>query len=180
LGCRFRSSRPALVSSRIVKYSTPDTYHVVLDKRVTSPAIDSQVRVSLRRVRATVVDSAAVGSAIFSSIKCTLVLPASTRVPALATDEVASVAPVHSVTAAGSVGVGDISSTIGPERVEVAVVGSLGVGSDGALLDQSRVVGIVTLSEEVEGSSDDAGDRSQSEKKGLDSDHVVDCELVWR
>ena len=157
----------------------PDTYHVVLDKRVAGPAIDSQVRVSLRRVRATVVDGAAIGSAISSSIECTRVLPASTGVPALATNEVASVAPVHGVTTAGSVGVGDISTAIGPERVEVTVVVSLEVGSNGTLLDQSRVVGIVALSEEVERSSDNAGDRSQSEKKGLDSDHGVGCELGW-
>jgi hypothetical protein len=55
---------------------------------------------------------------------------------------------------------------------------SLGVGSNGTLLDQSRVVGIIALSEEVKGSSDNAGDRSQGEKKGLDSDHGVGCELV--
>lgn len=156
----------------------PNTYHVVLDERVASPTIDSQVRVSLGRVRTTVVDGALIWSTIFSSIECTPILPASTGVPALATDEVASVAPVDSVTAAGSVGVGDISAAIGPERVEVTVVVSLGVGSNGTLLDQSRVVGIIALSEEVEGSSDNAGDRSQSEKKGLDSDHGVGCELV--
>ena len=155
-----------------------DTYHVVLDEGVASPPIDSQVRVSLGRVRTTVVDGALIGSAILSNIECTPILPASTGVPALATDEVASVAPVDSVAAASSVGVGDISAAIGPERVEVTVVVSLGVGSNGTLLDQSRVVGIIALSEEVKGSSDNAGDRSQSEKKGLDSDHGVGCELV--
>lgn len=156
-----------------------DTYHVVLDERVSRPSVNSEVGVSLRRVRATIVDGAVIWSAVLSGIEIKPVLPASTGVPALATDEVASIAPVDSVTAAGSVGVGDISTAIGPERVEVTVVVSLGVGSDGTLLDQSRVVGIVALSEEVEGSSDNAGDRSQSEKKGLDSDHGVGCVMVW-
>ena len=112
---------------------------------------------------------------MFSSIECTPIVPASTRVPALATDEVASVAPVHRVAAAGSVGVGDVSATIGPERVEVTVVGSLGVGSDGTLLDQSRVVGVVALGEEVEGSAEHTRNRGQSEDERLDSDHIDDC-----
>ena len=156
-----------------------DTYHVVLDERVSCPAVDCEVGVALWRVRSTVVNGAVTRSVFPSKIECAPILPASAGVPALATDEVASVAPVHGVTTAGSVGVGDISTAIGPERVEVTVVVSLGVGSNGTLLDQSRVVGIVALSEEVEGGSDDAGDRSQSEKKGLDSDHDVGCELVW-
>lgn len=167
------------VRSRIFGHGMPDTYNVVLNERVSRPAVDSQVGVALRRVRAAVVDGAVIGSARLSSIECTPILPASTRVPALATNEVASVAPVDSVTAAGSVGVGDISTAVGPERVEVTVVVSLGVGSNGTLLDQSRVVAIVALSKEVEGGSDNAGDRSQSEEKGLDSDHGVGCKLVW-
>lgn len=157
----------------------PDTYNVVLDERVSCPSVDSQVGVALWRVRSTVVNGAVTGSDFSSKIECAPILPASAGVPALATDEVASVAPVHGVTTAGSVGVGDISTAIGPERVEVTVVVPLGVGSNGTLLDQGRVVGIVALSEEVERSSDNAGDRSQSEKKRLDSDHGVGCELVW-
>ena len=108
-------------------------------------------------------------SAILSSIECTLILPAITGVPALATDEVASVTPGDRVTAAGSIGVGDVSAAIGPERVEVAVVGSLSAGSGTLLdlLDQSRVVGIVTLVKEVERCGDDAGHGRQGEEKRL-------------
>ena len=166
------------VSSRIFGHGMPNTHNVVLDERVSCPAVDCEVGVALWRVRSTVVNGAVTGSVFPSKIECAPILPASAGVPALATDEVASVAPVDSVAAAGSVGVGDISTAVGPERVEVTVVVSLGVGSNGTLLDQSRVVGIVALSKEVEGSSNDAGDRSQSEKKGLDSDHDVGCELV--
>jgi len=56
-------------------------------------------------------------------------------------------------------------------------VGSLGVGRHGTLLDQSRVVGIIALSEEVKRSGEHARDRGQGEKKGLDSDHGVSCKL---
>lgn len=102
--------------------------------------------------------------------------PASAWVPSLATDKVAGVPPGDGVAAALQVGVGSVSAAVSPPRVEVAVVGSLGVGSDRTLLDQSRVVGIVTLVKEVERCGDDAGHGRQGEEKRLDGNH---CES-WK
>jgi hypothetical protein len=98
--------------------------------------------------------------------------PTSAGVPALATDKVAGVPPGDGVAAALQVGVGGVSSAVGPPGVEVAVVGSLGAGSGTLLdfLDQSRVVGI-TLVKEVERGGEDAGDSRQGEEEGLDGNH---------
>ena len=57
------------VSSRIFGHGMPDTYNVVLDERVSCPAVDSEVGVALRRVRATVVDGTAIVSAVLSGIE---------------------------------------------------------------------------------------------------------------
>lgn len=48
--------------------------------------------------------------------------PSTAGVPALPADKVAVTAPVDAVLAAGSVGVGDLSVVVGPERVVVAVI----------------------------------------------------------
>jgi hypothetical protein len=111
--------------------------------------------------------------------------PASAWVPALATDKVASVLPGDAVATSLTVGVGGVSSTVGPPGVEVAVVGSLSAGSGTLLdlLDQSRVVG-VTLVKEVERRGDDAGDGRQGEEEGLDGNHGeswkrVCCSVGW-
>ena len=104
--------------------------------------------------------------------------PTSAGVPALATDKVAGVPPGDGVAAALQVGVGGVSAAVSPPRVEVAVVGSLSAGSGTLLdlLDQSRVVGIVTLVKEVERCGDDAGHGRQGEEKRLDGNH---CES-WK
>lgn len=98
-------------------------------------------------------------------------MPTIAWVPTLSSHEVASVAPVHRVTATGSVGVSYVSSAIRPEGVEVAVVSTLGVGGDCTLLDESGVVGIVTLVEEVERSAHHAGHSRKSDQKRFDSNH---------
>lgn len=59
-------------------------------------------------------------------------LPGRTRVPALSTNHVATGLPVDAVLSAGLVGVGSLSTTIGPPGVEAAVVGALGAGGTGA------------------------------------------------
>jgi hypothetical protein len=75
-------------------------------------------------------------------------LPTGSRVPSLATHEVARVAPVHGVLAALAHGVLSVAPAVGPPGVEVAVVGTLRVGGDLALLE-SGDIGIFTLSEDV-------------------------------
>jgi hypothetical protein len=58
---------------------------------------------------------------------------------------------------------------------EVAIVGALGAGSGTPLdlLDQSRVVGIIALVKEVEGSAHHARYGREGNEKGLDSNHDV-------
>lgn len=100
------------------------------------------------------------------------VLPASSRVPSLSTDEVASVAPLHGVLAALSHGVHGRAAAIRPPGVEVPVVGADAVGSVLAPLQSSGHVAILALVKEVEGAGDDAGDSCGSEQKGFEGDHV--------
>lgn len=145
--------------------------HVVLDERVAGPAVDSKVAVARGVEGAAVVDGAIRKSVGVSCNERQTDLPASTRVPALATNKVAGVLPGHRVATALAHGVGDISATVRPPGVEVAVVVTLGVGSDGTLLDQSRVVGVIALVKEVEWCSDDTGDCREGEEEGLDSNH---------
>jgi hypothetical protein len=99
------------------------------------------------------------------------VLPASSRVPSLATDEVASVLPRHGVLATLAHCVLSGATAVRPPRVEVAVVRTLRVGGGLALLQKSGRVDIVTLSEEVEWGSEHAGGCHRGEKKGLERDH---------
>lgn len=103
-------------------------------------------------------------------------IPAGSRVPSLATDEVAGVPPGHGVPAALSHGVLSGTTAISPPRVEVPVVVALSAGS-GLTLLKSSCVAIVTLSEEVKGSGEHAGGSHSGEKERLERDHV---ELSWR
>lgn len=109
------------------------------------------------------------------------ILPATSRVPSLSTDEVASVPPGHGVLAAFTHGVLGRAAAISPPRVKVAVVVSLGAGSGLTLLKKSSGVSIVTLSKEVEGSSEDAGGSHRSEEERLERDHfvLVVADLCW-
>lgn len=98
-------------------------------------------------------------------------IPAIARIPALATDEVASVPPLHGVLATLAHSVGHITSTIRPPGVVVSVVVANGVGGDGALLDLDGGVGITLL--DVEGSSNHSGGSGKSEDQGLKGNHIV-------
>jgi hypothetical protein len=150
--------------------------HVVFDERVARPAVDGQVAVALGGEGAAVVDGAGFACQFLVSwVGWEVDEPAVSWVPSLSSDEVASVLPVHSVAAASSVRVGNVSTTVSPERVEVAVVGALAAGSGTRLdlLDQSRVVGLIALVEEVEGSAHHARHGREGEEKGLDSNHDV-------
>lgn len=99
------------------------------------------------------------------------ILPAVAWVPALATDEVASIAPSHRVLGALTHGVNSRTAAVRPPGVEVPVVGTLAVGSVLAPLKGSSCVAIVTLGEEVEGGSQGPSDRKGGEKKRLEGDH---------
>jgi hypothetical protein len=151
--------------------------HVVFDERVAGPAVDGEVAVAGGREGAAVVDGAGVDVSCLVRGRCECwILPSVAGVPAFASHEVASVLPVDGVAAAGSVGVGDVSAAVRPERVKVAVVGALSVGSR-TLLDQSRVVGIIAFVKEIEGSAHHARHGREGEEKGLDSNHDV-CRRV--
>ena len=89
---------------------------VVLDERVRRPAVQRQVGVAGRA------EGAGVGHAA-----------AGAGAPALAGDEVAGVLPRRAVVAAGAEVHRDGAGGVGPERVEVAVVGALRVRGDGGL-----------------------------------------------
>ncbi len=75
-------------------------------------------------------------------LKALVLLPSSTRVPALATDPVTSVAgPRHGVLAGRLVGVLDGAGTVGPEREVEAVVGArLAAGKGLALQRHARLL----------------------------------------
>lgn len=139
---------------------------VVFNKRVASPAVDSEVAVTLGVEGATVVDGAEEISKVACFDKCSSwYSPACSWVPALATDKVASVAPGHRVLAALTHGVHGRAATIRPPGVEVSVVGAFAVGGVLALLQCCGSVAIVTLVEEVKGSSEDAGCSSSGQEE---------------
>ena len=89
-------------------------------------------------------------------------LPASTRVPALSTDKVASVLPRDRVATALTKGELGVAAAVGPPRVEVTVVRSLRARSARTLGEESRVSVVNLFSEEVERS----GQRSSSSQDG--------------
>lgn len=81
--------------------------HVVLNERACSPAIDGEVTVAARAEGARIGDR-----------------PGSSGIPSLSSNKVAIVLPGNAVRASSAVGVGDGATTVGPERVVVAVVGT--------------------------------------------------------
>ena len=119
---------------------------VVLDERVAGPAVDGEVAVA-RGVEGARVGDGASG----------------TGVPALATDKVANVLPVHRVGTAVAVVVVDVAAAVGPEGVVEAVVGAGAGGGTGASAELSGLSG-------VEGDGKGTGG---AEEEGLDGDHFV-------
>lgn len=65
-------------------------------------------------------------------------LPGAASSPALAGGERSAVFPVNAVLACSTVVVGDTATTVGPEGIEVTIVGSLFVRGDGPLLQLIR------------------------------------------
>jgi hypothetical protein len=98
-------------------------------------------------------------------------LPASTRVPALSANKVASVLPRDRVATAFTEGELGVTAAVGPPRVEVTVVGTLSARSACTLGEESRVSIINLLGEEVEGSGHDRGSSHQGAEEGLERDH---------
>jgi hypothetical protein len=98
-------------------------------------------------------------------------LPACSWVPSLATDEVTGVAPRHRVLGALAHGVNCGAATVRPPRVEVAVVGSDGVGGVLTPLQRCSGVAIIALSEEVERCTEDTGDSRYGKEEGSEGDH---------
>jgi hypothetical protein len=97
------------------------------------------------------------------------IIPASTGVPALATNKVAGVPPVHGVPAALKVGVGSLAAAVGPPGVEVAIMVALGVARRLTSLQRSRVA-IVPL-EEVKRSAESGSGRRRGKEERLERDH---------
>ena len=98
------------------------------------------------------------------------VSPSSTRVPALATNKVASVFPGHLVPAAGTHGVGGLAASVGPPGVEVAVMGAHRVGRYLAPLQGLGRVPIVAL-EEVVRTAKHGSDSRHSKEERFERDH---------
>jgi hypothetical protein len=98
-------------------------------------------------------------------------VPAVARVPALATDKVASVSPVDGILAAGTHGVLDLAATVGPPGVEVAIVVTLAVLGDLAGLKDLSRVGIVAVVEIIEGEAQRPNDGRCGDEKRLERDH---------
>lgn len=109
--------------------------------------------------------------------------PAITRVPALATNKVAGVAPRNGVLASRTHGVVGSPATIGPPRVTVAVVVPCGAWSSGSAHEQRLrlVAGLGDFDNALEvrpgGSwgAHDASDGRQGIEKGGAADHLEWC-----
>ena len=100
--------------------------------------------------------------------------PASTRVPTLSTDKVASVAPLNLVSAPLAHAVLRVATAVGPPAVEVPIVLALAVPGDLAGLENFGHVAIITvrqLVEEVEGATQHGGGGRGREKESLEGDH---------
>lgn len=138
---------------------------VVFNQRVASPAVDSEVPVTARVEGAAVVDGA---NRLATSGAGKKHLPASAWVPSLATNEVASVPPVHRVAATLAHCERGLATTIGPPRIKVAIVVALRVGSSLALLKNFGRVAVIPLVEKVKRSGKYASGSGQSEKKRLE------------
>ena len=98
-------------------------------------------------------------------------LPASTRVPSLATDKVTGVAPVDLVVASLTHAVLSVTTTIRPPRVEVAIVVAFTVAGDLASLKNRRGVAVITLVEEVKGASKSPSESRGGNEKRFERDH---------
>lgn len=94
--------------------------------------------------------------------------PGAARVPALAGDEVADVAPVDAVGPAAVVGVVDRAAAVGPVGVEVAV--------GGALARLGRALTLVG----VQGRGEGSGRASEADEEGGECDHCGRVLLIWR
>jgi hypothetical protein len=99
-------------------------------------------------------------------------LPASTRVPALSSDKVASVLPRDRVATALTEGELGVTAAVGPPRVEVTVVGALSAGSTCTLGEESRVSVVNLLSEEVERGGQRSSSSQHGAEEGLERDHI--------
>jgi hypothetical protein len=104
---------------------------------------------------------------------CRLGIPASSWIPAFATDEVASVPPGHGVLASLAHGVSGITAAVRPPRVEVAIVVAFTVGRNGTSQNDSGGVAVVPLSDGFQGGGQGRGGSCSSKKKRLEGDHGV-------
>jgi len=102
-------------------------------------------------------------------------IPASTRIPALSTDEVAPVSgPPHVVVAAIAVVVGDVSLAISPEGIVEAVVMSSGAGSSTTGGKQvGRLAG-----RDISWECESTGSGRNGEEERGEGDHVDDLLLT--
>jgi hypothetical protein len=142
--------------------------YVVLDERVSGPAVDGKVRVAVGVVVGRVVDDpvpsvrGAHGLARTGpSSGCLPVRRA--RVPSLSADPVAVAGPGGAVLTAGLVGVPDASGTVGPEREVVPVMGAGGAAAVClALLETGHLTG----------ECKHPGDSGSGSEKGGEGDHL--------
>lgn len=154
-------SRGWVVSAKVLN-------HVVLDKRVSGPSIDGQVRVAVGLIGARVIDGAVAYD------PCQLLAPAhddmlqhspsSTRVPSLTTNPVAVAGPRHRVLAASLVGIPHVRAAVGPEGEVVPIVCTGSAGCVGLTFGQPRKL--------TRGSEDTSGHCRGGNEKGRKGDHL--------
>ena len=164
---------------------------VVFYERVARPAVHGEVAVALGLEGAAIVDGTTrehqsahfYARDGFENEHWDQNIPASTRVPALSANEVSRVAPCHGVLAAFAHGVLRIAAAIGPPRVEIAIMGTYGVGGGLTLLERCDV-GVLALGElcveDVEGCAEHAESGCAGEDKAGERDHcrMLEQELL--
>ena len=99
-------------------------------------------------------------------------LPTSARVPALSTNKVASVLPLDRVATSLVQSELGIAAAIGPPRVEVAIVGTLGARGSCTLGKEGRVSIIDLFGQEVKRGGQHRSSCHQGAEEGFERDHV--------
>ena len=110
---------------------------------------------------------------MLSSVECAPILPAGTGVPALSTDEVASVGPLDRVATALTQSELSRTAAVSPPGVEVAVVSTLSTG--GALTLGESCVSINLVGKEVERGGQHRSSGHQGAEERLERDHDEGC-----
>lgn len=98
-------------------------------------------------------------------------------IPSLAGNKVTDVGPLDVVLSSSTVVVSHLTLTVGPERVEEAIVHASASGGS-ASSQIGRLFLSLSLQDEVKGRGESRGGTAESEEDRRESNHIVD--LSWR